>query len=448
MKRNLAAKIMAVLTAFLVLLAGCSSGSAGDGSSQAGAGDSASQPAGTDKPVKLQAMITSLNDSADGPFLEGVMDEYQKAHPNVTLEPIPVAMNDLYTKLLTLATSGDIPDIFTMSDAYMANAVEMGMAQDLTPLMGEDWLKGTLDVALEGCKIGDELVFMPWQNNTMAMVYRKDVFDEKKLEIPETWDQFLKVAQQLTEDLNGDGKIDRYGCVFPGTRNDSAESRFHALCMTFGAYPVKEDNGKVTSDIGTDKFTKALKFYTDVAKSGFMPEGFVETGYPEAYTMLASDQACIFFGASNVLGAIYNANKDMKGKFGSFPMPHAEGEPQRTVFNTLGISISAKSENPEIAADFLKFLTDSDNSIAWNQATGRLPCRKEALDKIIAEDPVYKGFADSSSFAELLPTYAGTAEIRDIMGEAYQAIVAEGVGAEEAASTAATKTQDVLKKYQ
>lgn len=398
-------------------------------------------------PVKIQVLITSLNDAADGPFLEGVIKKYTELNPNVEIEPIPIAMNDLYTKLLTLATSDSLPDIFTMSDAYMANAVEMEMIQDLTGLMGEEWLNGTLPVAIEGCKINNELVFMPWQNNTIAMVYRKDIFEEKGIKIPETWNEFTEVAKQLTEDVDGDGKIDRYGCVFAGTRNDSAESRFQYLCMTFGADLVQNNDGVITSDVGSDEFKAALKYYTDIAKSGYMPEGFVEIGYPEAYTMLAADQACMFFGASNVLGAIYNANPEMEGKFGSFPMPHADGEPKRTCFGTLGMSISSTTKHPDVAADFLKFLTNEENSIAWNAVSKRLPCQIEALDKIIEEDPVYKGFAESSDFAELLPSYAGTAEIRDIMGETYQSVVAENISIDDAAATAIEKTNQVIEKY-
>lgn len=447
---------ISVSAALLVsMLAGCSGG---DSSSTAAGSSDTAQPssqsesatsseATAGEEVHLQALITSLNDSADGPFLEGVMKQFEADHPGVTMEPIPVAMNDLYTKLLTLATSSDLPDLFTMQDAYMANAVEMDMVRDLNPLMGDEWLSGVLDVALEGSSVDGQLVFMPWQNNTGAMIYRKDLFEEKGIAIPETWDDFLKAAEQLTEDLDGDGKIDRYGSVFLGTRNDSAESRFQSFCMTFGAYTIKQDGDTITTDIGTDQFKQALKFYTDIAQSGFMPQGFVETGYSEAYTMIAADQACMFFGASNVLGAIYNANPDMKGKLGSFPMPHASGVEQITTFGTLGISISATTEHPEMAAEFLKTLTNPENSIEWNKVTGRLPCGKESLEKIIQEDEVYKGFADSSSFAVLLPTYAGTAEIRDITGEAYQAVVAEGVSVEDAAANAAEKTQQVLAKY-
>lgn len=446
-----ALSLILVLAMVLATLAGCGSKTETPAATTAAAGNdsaAANTPANTEEEIHLEVLITSLNDAADGPFLLSVIEEFEKLHPNVTIEPIAMAMNELYKNLLTMATAGDLPDVFTMQDAYMAKAVEMGMVADLTDLMGQEWLDGTLPVAVEGCKVGDTLAFMPWQNNTLAMIYRKDLFEEKNLEIPETWDEFVEVAKALTEDTDGDGKIDRYGAAFCGTRNDSAESRFQTLAMTFGGWLVKEENGEIISQVDSPEFRQAMEFFVDAAvNQGIMPEGFVETGYPEAYTMCAADQACMFFGASNVFGAMFKANPDMRDKWSSFPMPHAEGVEPITTFGTLGMSISATSEHPEMAAEFLKFLTNKENSVAWSEATGRLPCQIEALEEIVNGNDLYKGFAESSDFAVLLPTFAGTAELRDICGECWQSVIAEGVSMDDAIANAVSKAAEVMDKY-
>lgn len=77
------------------------------------------------------------------------------------------------------------------------------------------------------------------------------------------------------------------------------------------------------------------------------------------------------FSGSNVLGGIYNANPDMRGKMGSFPMPTAEGVDPVTSFSSVGMTISNTCKNPEVAADFLKYMTSVDNSVEWNK--GNLP---------------------------------------------------------------------------
>lgn len=400
--------------------------------------------------VALDVMITSLGDSDGGPYLRGVMDSYMEMYPNVTLTPVECSMNDLYTTLITQATAGTLPDIFTMSEAYSANCLEMGMMVDNLPeLLGQEYMDGLLEVAVENSTVDGTFVFMPWQNNTSAMVYRKDLFEEKGIDIPTNWDEFLEAAKALTEDTDGDGKNDRYGCAFAGTRNDSAESRFQTFALTFGCdFIIPNGDGTFTSGFGTDAYKNAMEAFIRMAvDEGVTPPGFVETGYSEAYTMIAADEACMFFSPSNVLGGIYNANPEMKGKMGSFPMPTAEGVSPVTSFSSVGMTISSTSENPEVAADFLKYLTSVENSVAWNEATCRLPVVKEALTAICENDEVYNGFVEASDSAVIYPPFAGLAELRDYCAECWQTVVSEGVSLEEAVATAAAKAEETAKAY-
>ncbi|MGN1141237.1 MAG: ABC transporter substrate-binding protein [Oliverpabstia sp.] len=400
--------------------------------------------------VTLDVMITSLGDADGGPYLRGVMDDYMAMYPNVKLNPVECSMNDLYTTLITQATAGTLPDIFTMSEAYSANCLEMGMGVDNLPeLLGDEYMSGLLDAAIENSTVDGTFVYMPWQNNTTAMVYRKDLYEEKGLKIPKTWDEFLENAKALTEDLDGDGRIDRYGAAFAGTRNDSAESRFQTFALTFGCDFVTDNgDGTYTSGFGTDEFKSAMSTFIDLAANeGVTPPGLVETGYSEAYTMIAADQACMFFSGSNVLGGIYNANPDMRGKMGSFPMPTAEGVDPVTSFSSVGMTISSTCEYPEVAADFLKYMTSVDNSIAWNEATCRLPVVKEALDAICEKDEAYSGFAEASESAVIYPAFAGLAELRDACGECWQNVVSEGMSVDEAVKNAAAKAEETVKSY-
>ena len=188
-------------------------------------------------------------------------------------------------------------------------------------------------------------------------------------------------------------------------------------------------------------------FVNIAANEGVTPAGFVETGYSEAYTMIAADRACMFFSASNVLGGIYNANPEMRGKMGSFPMPTAPGVAPVTSFSSVGMTISSTCKNPEVAADFLKYMTSVENSVAWNEATCRLPVVRDALTAICENDEAYAGFAAASENAVIYPAFAGLAELRDISGECWQTVVSEGVSIEDALATAASKAEEVAKSH-
>ena len=82
-------------------------------------------------------------------------------YPNVKLNPVECSMNDLYTTLITQATAGTLPDIFTMTEAYSANCLEMGMNVDnMDELLGEEYLKGLMPAAIENATVDGSLVYM------------------------------------------------------------------------------------------------------------------------------------------------------------------------------------------------------------------------------------------------------------------------------------------------
>ena len=395
--------------------------------------------------VTLDVMITSLGDSDGGPYLRGVMQAYMDMYPNVKLNPVECSMNNLYTTLINAVTTNTLPDIFTMSEAYVANCYEMEMGIDnLEELLGQEYIDQLLPIAIENCSIDGKLIYMPWQNNTTAVVYRKDLFEQNGIEIPKTWDEYIEVAKKLTVDTDGDGKVDQFGAVVSGTRNDSAESRFQTFALTFGMDFVKVEDGKFVSGFDTPAFKQAMETYVQLGSGETAPAGFVETGYAEAYKMIAAGTACMYWSASNVLGGIYNSNPDMQGKMGSFMLPTAEGVDPITSFSSVGMTISRSCKHPEVAADFLKYLTSVENSLAWNQATRRLPVVKDAIEAIVAADETYKGFQDAGVTAAIYPAFAGLAELRDTVAECWQIIVAENVPLDEAVQRAVNRAAEVV----
>lgn len=442
----MAKKLVALFLAALMILGCISISSAED----AGKGYMSTYDVASAGEVHLDVMITSLGDSDGGPYLRSVMDAYMEMYPNVTLTPVECSMNNLYTTLITRATSNTLPDIFTMSEAYHASCDEMGMQVDnMAELLGEEYMSKLLPIAVENASIDGKLIYMPWQNNITAVVYRKDLFEQNGIEVPKTWDEFFAAAEKLTVDTDGDGKIDQFGAVVSGTRNDSAESRFQTFALTCGMnFLVRNEDGSFASGFDTPAFKDAMSIYVKLGTGATAPAGFVETGYSEAYNMIAAGTACMYWSGSNVLGGIYNANPDMIGKMGSFMLPTLPGVDPVTSFSSVGMTISNTCKNPEVAADFLKFMTSVDVCMNWNQATRRLPVVTDAIDAIVAADPAYAGFAEAGPYAVIYPAFSGTAELRDTVAECWQRIAAEGVSLDDAVADAVARAAEIVESYQ
>jgi ABC-type glycerol-3-phosphate transport system substrate-binding protein len=90
----------------------------------------------------------------------------------------------------------------------------------------------------------------------------------------------------------------------------------------------------------------------------------------------------------------------------------ANGEPLVQVF-TDWLSVPRYAQDPELAAEFLKFITSQENAIALSQVAGFTPTRQDAWDELRA-DPVWdrmlnaavdygRAFSDIRASAELRP---------------------------------------------
>jgi multiple sugar transport system substrate-binding protein len=441
MKKSKALKmfLLAVLTLTL-LLSGCSKES-GSSSSSDGKGES------SDEKITLKLLSPTVVENPEGEVEKQIAEDYMKENPNVTIEFIGVPMNEVYTKLTTMATGGEVPDIFVNSPEFYGKAQEMGIVENLNSLLGKEYIDGFYPATLEQATLDGELQFAPFFTIPTGLLYRKDWFEEEGLEPPTTWDEFLEAAKKLTKDTNNDGTTDRWGFAMVGTKNGSGGSRFIPMMRTFGAAELKENGkGKWETQYDSPEAIEAFKFFGElVTKHDVVPPGPLQTGYPEAVSLMASEKAGMMITGPHSIGAILKQNPDLKGKIAGVPLPAAKGKETVSVLGMLGFSISATSEHKEEAAKYLKFMLNKKNQLKWNEVTGRLPARMEAGDDPAVKTPELEGFINALDYAFELPTVPYYPTVQLISAEAYQAIISKTSTPEEAAKKAAEAVRNEIK---
>ena len=78
-----------------------------------------------DEQVTLTIM-SSIQTEDEGKLESAIADAYMEQNPNVKIEFISVANNDLDAQITTMAASDDLPDAFYMNCAFMSTALDMG----------------------------------------------------------------------------------------------------------------------------------------------------------------------------------------------------------------------------------------------------------------------------------------------------------------------------------
>jgi arabinosaccharide transport system substrate-binding protein len=132
----------------------------------------------------------------------------------------------------------------------------------------------------------------------VMLAYRRDILEEEGIDVADldTWDKFIEVGRKVTQDLDGDGRPDRYMIAL----SDSSASDFEVLLFQWGGGYFDAD-GHLTMDDAAA--VKALTWYVPlVAGKGRIANSLgggqiltqaVEKGYLICH--LCSDWRTMFF---------------------------------------------------------------------------------------------------------------------------------------------------------
>lgn len=394
---------------------------------------------------EITLTIMSCLQTEDEAELESAMaDAYMAEHPNVKIEYISVANNDLDSQLITMAASDDLPDAFFMNSAFMSTALDMGIVADANDYISDEFKADIAQEVIDFCTLDDTLMFIPWFQIPIALIYRADWLEQAGIEKIETMDDFREVAKKFTE-ISGN-----YGFSMVGTRNGSGEARFSIYSKAFGVDEVwQNEEGKWETDLTSDKFKTALQSFVDLdLVDGVVPAGSSETAYQDAVTYFANEQTGLIISGSNAVGAILNRNPELAGKLGSVPVPAATTEEGRHVTNlqVSGYTITTSCEHPQEMADFLEFMASYDNAVPFGSATGRIPVLSSALADEAFTGGEYIGFSECTQYSIPYSTFPAYAEVQDIFGEAYNAMLT-GTSLDDAIATLDGRMTDLLAEY-
>ena len=148
---------------------------------------------------------------------------------------ITVPFSDLYTRLLTDWASGtNSIDAGVFAPQWMVDYVQGGYLEDLTDRVAQDEALQIDDIAAFfrefSQQYGGRTYMLTLDGDFQMVYYRKDVLDELGMEPPQTWDDYLAIAEAAHgKDMNGDGQGD-YGrrdyYQIPNTRTYTLTFRF------------------------------------------------------------------------------------------------------------------------------------------------------------------------------------------------------------------------------
>ena len=334
-------------------------------------------------------------------------------------------------KLRVMVGGGDVPDIYySWSGEFAAKFVRAGVAVDLTAYQEADpeWKSSISEVYWDDGDVDGADYGVPFRFTGGAMMYNKGIFQELGLSEPTTWGEFENVCQKL---LDAGYTPMMYGNAQPWI----SAWWFTALFEQMVPQDIRETDYNADTGEWTDEgYVKALALMQEMQNKGYLNDNINSMTDDQATEMFAAGMGGMFYTG------LYNFDP-MDEKMGSenwdwFPFPSLEDAVGRT--NTVvGASdlfiVSSQSEHPEVAVDFLKFLTSKENQTRLPAETWLTPVVEgsSTQDNSSAKELDFIEYVanESNGFSEYLDT-ATDARVCDVLLENFQ-LLYDGKAPEE-----------------
>jgi multiple sugar transport system substrate-binding protein len=358
-----------------------------------------------------------------------LVQEFNDTHPDIEVTAEVIPWDSFFEKLTVALAAGTPPDASRVHVNWLGQLAESDALEPLDAYVEQWEAKDDMPdnmwtlTAVEG---DDRKYVIPFQMVTLYMYYRADWFEEAGLELPKTYEEFLDVAQALTKDTDGDGKVDQWGYGMRGARGG------HDMWNTFAGF--FDRSGNINPD--TDAVVKGCEWYANLFKEWNVSppsaptDGFAEyTGdFKAGKTAMIIHHIGSFDAMVKALGDNVAATVVPKGMNGGWTTVVPEGN---------AILQAADDAKKQAAFTFISWFAEKEQNERWCEEVGSVPVLKSVGEMpYFQNDPFQKASIESLQYGGVLPRVPATAEfIESVWPTTFQRLLLDEITAEETIQT-------------
>lgn len=326
---------------------------------------------------------TDTSDPAPKAAFQALIDGFKAANPDVTVKWNQFD-HEGYKSAIRNFLTADAPDIVTWyTGNRMLPFVKAGLFADISDLwaankMGEQLKSAESSVTYDGKQWAIPYSYYQW-----GIYYRADIFKEKGLTPPKTWNELLDVCAKLKADGIAPFAIGSKPLWPTAGWFDYMDLRvngyeFH-MKLTNGEIPYTDDRVKAVFDK-----------WAELVKPGYFIENHAALDWQEAVPLFDQGKAAMYLMGNFAVDVMKNGglSEDQIG-FAQFPLitqdvPMAEDAPTEMV------AMAANAKNKEDGAKFLAYLALPETQAEMNDILGQLPVNNQS--KVADDKFLQQGF--------------------------------------------------------
>ncbi len=381
---------------------------------------------------------------------EKLIPEYERMHPDIRVEFETVSVADFEPKLLTAVAAGMGPDIFRVPSWNGVSYARKGL---LAPVdfqaMGYTSQEDLLDDFIPGCfdayAVKGVLYGLSFDAGTLGLFYGVKDFVEVGLDPnspPSTWSELVTYGKKLVK-YDKQGNIIRSAFQWPWGSYVWYMHTFSPILNQTGARILDDEETKCL--LNSPEGLKALRIYGDMVNDRISDPGAVVISWlsdvPEGY------QSMVLSGPFSVGGyqVQYPDFKPIEDyRIGHFPQ--VEGGKKSGILWSIGVGINSRSENPEDAWEFLRWIM-REKYVDIFLGAGNTPFNADLLKNPRVADRMWymSTFVDIMGYSEYAVKTDYYEQIKTSIGDMIERVCMGGVDPQEALDLAEIEINKLLK---
>ncbi|WP_181408340.1 ABC transporter substrate-binding protein [Schumannella sp. 10F1B-5-1] len=412
----------------------------------AGLAGCAGQTGATKLDTKADVKLTwwTGQDADASKLLQKLADEFEKDHPNVTIDVSPGASSteELLQKLSAGFAGNSYPDISYSFGSWASQLEGSGRTLDITDQVSDPDVKW--DEFSEAARktvqpSGEKTIGFPAIVDNISLIYNTKLFEDAGVALPTedwTWDDFRDAAKKIT-----DASTETYGYAYSVSGSEETTWQFWPHLWQNGGEILDGDKAAFDSAAGV----KSLEFLKGMAvddKSVYLDQTDTKFGQ-----LFAAGRIGMMTSGPWQLFDLKKAGTP----YGVVQLPGTDGK-HTTVS---GPDIWALFDHKDVnrahwAYEFTKWLTSAEQDERWNVEIGNLPLRSSEIDSAAFQKQVetYPGLdimaANAENATVARPTVKGYVGLSEAVGSAISHVLQGDGDAEDELKKAAEKADKAL----
>lgn len=323
----------------------------------AGCGNNGEEEPSEEGGKTLEVWLAPLDDDTEKNWGDLLTDWEEENDCTVNITIVPW---DSYEETYTTALNSDQgPDVGYMYFEMFPNYIDSGAVVDMSEYVTEE------DEAeykyLENGYLMDGQYGWPLVTGVpFVLYYNTDILNELGEQPPETWDDFVRICEKATQDTDGDGEIDQYG--FAAGLNTSDTSAMQILNAMY-YFALWQNDGQVYNDdlksvaFANEAGTEAMEWLKSLTP--YMNPDFMSYSWSDGFSNV--------FGAGKAAFGITRSSQTDETTFAeTYPdlnwdfVTSLKNKSYGTFGATDSLTLMSACENPDLAMDFIKYVTGSE----------------------------------------------------------------------------------------